>query len=120
MRWVRERGHFRLCITLQAWAVFKHLLNIFYLLVVLMKVTLETEEMRFNTGISAMMEFVNAATKWGGAPKSVLEPFTLLLSPYAPHVAEEFWATLGHTQSLAQEPWPEVRRPAYPTQNPNT
>jgi len=72
------------------------------------KVTLETEEMRFNTGISAMMEFVNSATKWGGAPAALLEPFTLLLSPYAPHIAEEFWAELGHSTSLAAEPWPEV------------
>lgn len=72
------------------------------------KVTTETDEMRFNTGISAMMEFVNSATKWGGAPKALLEPFTLLLSPYAPHIAEEFWATLGHSESLAGEPWPAV------------
>ena len=73
------------------------------------QVTTETDEMRFNTGISAMMEFVNSATKWGGAPKALLEPFTLLLSPYAPHIAEEFWATLGHSESLAGEPWPAVR-----------
>ena len=47
--------------------------------------------MRFNTGISAMMEFVNGATKWPDRPRAVLEPFTLLLSPYAPHLAEELW-----------------------------
>jgi leucyl-tRNA synthetase len=64
--------------------------------------------MRFNTGISAMMEFVNAATKWGGAPKEVLEPFALLLAPYAPHIAEEFWAQLGNEHTLSCHPWPLV------------
>ncbi len=47
--------------------------------------------MRFNTGISALMEFVNAAYKWDTVPKSVLHPFVLLLAPYAPHLAEELW-----------------------------
>ena len=47
--------------------------------------------MRFNTGIAAMMEFVNGATKWGDRPRAALEPFVLLLSPYAPHIAEELW-----------------------------
>jgi leucyl-tRNA synthetase len=66
----------------------------------------DTEEMRFNTAISAMMEFVNAATKWDTCPRSVLEPFALLLAPYAPHVAEELWSRLGHAESLAYAPWP--------------
>ena len=55
------------------------------------QVTEETEAMRFNTGISAMMEFVNGATKWPNRPRAALEPFALLLSPYAPHLAEELW-----------------------------
>ena len=54
--------------------------------------TEETEALRFNTGIAAMMEFVNGAFKWGGPPpRAVLEPFVLLLAPYAPHLAEEMW-----------------------------
>ena len=56
-----------------------------------LQVTEETEEMRFNTGISALMEFVNGAFKWNQVPQSVLEPFVLLLAPYAPHLAEELW-----------------------------
>ena len=56
-----------------------------------MQVTEETENLRFNTGISAMMEFVNAAFKWEAVPKAALEPFVLLLAPYAPHLAEELW-----------------------------
>ena len=47
--------------------------------------------MRFNTGIAAMMEFVNGATKWADRPRAALQPFVLLLSPYAPHIAEELW-----------------------------
>ncbi|KAI3433717.1 hypothetical protein D9Q98_003525 [Chlorella vulgaris] len=72
------------------------------------KVTEETEEMRFNTGLAAMMEFVNGAYKWEARPRAALEPFILLLAPYAPHLAEEMWTELGHTGSLAYEPWPEA------------
>lgn len=71
------------------------------------KVTIETEEMRYNTAISAMMEFVNAVTKWDSKPRAVMVPFVLLLAPYAPHLAEELWQQLGHSQSLTYEPWPE-------------
>lgn len=70
------------------------------------RVTEDTEGMRFNTAISAMMEFTNAATKWEATGREVLAPFALLLAPYAPHIAEELWAALGHTQTLAYEPWP--------------
>jgi leucyl-tRNA synthetase len=71
------------------------------------KVTKDTEELRFNTAISAMMEFVNHVTKLEVRPRSVLEPFVLLLSPYAPHIAEELWRVLGHANTLAYEPWPK-------------
>ncbi|CAI8611710.1 unnamed protein product [Vicia faba] len=76
------------------------------------KVTEEIEGTRFNTGISAMMEFLNAAYKWDKHPRSVVEAFVLLLSPYAPHMAEELWSRLGHTKSLAYEPFPKAN-PAY-------
>ena len=70
------------------------------------KVTDDVEGLRFNTAIAAMMEFVNAATKWDTLPRSTAEPFVLLLAPFAPHLAEELWRVLGHDQSLAYEPWP--------------
>jgi leucyl-tRNA synthetase len=70
------------------------------------KVTEDTEGLRFNTAISAMMEFVNHVTRLEVKPRAVLEPFVLLLAPYAPHAAEELWRTLGHTTTLAYEPWP--------------
>lgn len=72
------------------------------------KVSEEIQETRFNTGISAMMEFVNAAYKWETHPKSILEAFVLLLSPFAPHMAEELWSRLGHLSSLAYECFPEA------------
>jgi leucyl-tRNA synthetase len=76
------------------------------------KVTEETENLRFNTAIAAMMEFTNAATKWEQRPKAVLRPFVLLLSPYAPHVSEELWERLGNQASNAYEAWP-VADPTY-------
>ncbi|KAF9589531.1 hypothetical protein IFM89_025270 [Coptis chinensis] len=72
------------------------------------KVTEEIEGTRFNTGISAMMEFVNAAYKWNKHPKTIIEAFVLLLSPYAPHMAEELWCRLGHSNSLAYEQFPKA------------
>lgn len=70
------------------------------------KVTEDIDGMRYNTAIAAMMEFVNAAYQWETRPKAVLEPFILILSPFAPHIAEELWARLGHEISLAYEAWP--------------
>uniref|UniRef100_A0A453DR88 leucine--tRNA ligase n=1 Tax=Aegilops tauschii subsp. strangulata TaxID=200361 RepID=A0A453DR88_AEGTS len=73
------------------------------------RVSEEIQETRFNTAISAMMEFVNAAYKWDTQPKSVIDSFVLLLSPFAPHLAEELWFRLGHAQSLAHEQFPEAK-----------
>jgi leucyl-tRNA synthetase len=53
-----------------------------------------------------MMEFVNYFTKGSQRPRSAMEKFVLLLSPFAPHVAEELWQVLGHRETLAYEPWP--------------
>ncbi|CAH8273151.1 unnamed protein product [Arabidopsis lyrata] len=72
------------------------------------KVTEEIESTRFNTGISGMMELVNAAYKWNNQPRRIIEPFVLLLSPYAPHMAEELWSRLGHPNSLAYESFPKA------------
>jgi leucyl-tRNA synthetase len=70
------------------------------------KVTEDLDGMRFNTAIAAMMEFTNHLTKLEARPKSVLETFVLLLSPFAPHLAEELWLILGRSNSLAYETWP--------------
>ncbi len=70
-------------------------------------VTTMTEDLRFNTAISQMMVFVNEATSRQVRPRTVLEPFVLLLAPYAPHLAEELWGKLGHGETLTYEPWPQ-------------
>ncbi|KAL6766680.1 TSL1 [Auxenochlorella protothecoides x Auxenochlorella symbiontica] len=70
------------------------------------RVTEDTEAMRFNTAIAAMMEAVNAAYKWDACPRPLFETLVLLLAPYAPHIAEELWQRLGHEGSLAYASWP--------------
>ena len=70
------------------------------------KVTSDIENLRFNTAIAKMMEFVNVAKKEDMVPKIVAETFTKLLSPFAPHLAEEIWSCLGHKQSISHETWP--------------
>src|SRR6516162_2178380 len=71
------------------------------------KVTDDLDGMRFNTAIAAMMELTNHLTKLDVRPRSVLEPFVLILSPFAPHLAEELWRALGGQNTLAYEPWPK-------------
>ncbi|RMZ54707.1 hypothetical protein APUTEX25_003085 [Auxenochlorella protothecoides] len=70
------------------------------------RITEDTEAMRFNTAIAAMMEAVNAAYKWDACPRPLFETLVLLLAPYAPHIAEELWQRLGHEGSLAYASWP--------------
>jgi leucyl-tRNA synthetase len=70
------------------------------------KVTEDLDGMRFNTAISAMDVFVNHLTPLKVRPRKALEPFVLLLAPFAPHLAEELWRALGHEKTLAYEPWP--------------
>jgi leucyl-tRNA synthetase len=71
------------------------------------QVTRDIEGMDFNTAIARMMEFTNFFTKQTVRPRSVMRSFILLLSPFAPHIAEELWQLLGAKQSLAYEPWPK-------------
>ena len=70
------------------------------------KVTEDVEALKFNTAIAQMMVFVNEAMKQPARPRRLLEPFVLLLAPFAPHLCEELWRKLGHRESLAYAPWP--------------
>ena len=71
------------------------------------KVGEDIETMNFNTGISAMMVFVNAFAGDGKElPREAAEKFVLCLAPYAPHLGEELWQVLGHDRTLAYEPFP--------------
>src|SRR5262249_46643935 len=74
--------------------------------VTIARVTDDLNGMRFNTAIAAMMEFTNHLTKLTIRPRSVLPRFVLLLSPFAPHIAEELWRALGNKDTLAYEHWP--------------
>lgn len=70
------------------------------------KVTEDLEGLRFNTAISQLMVFINEAYKATVLPKEYVEGFVKLLSPIAPHLAEELWAKLGHNTTITYEAWP--------------
>jgi leucyl-tRNA synthetase len=69
-------------------------------------VTQDLERLSFNTAIAKMMEFTNFYTKCDVRPRLAMETLVLLLAPFAPHLAEELWELLGHSETLAYEPWP--------------
>ncbi|UFT98160.1 leucine--tRNA ligase [Radiobacillus kanasensis] len=70
------------------------------------KVTENFEDLRFNTGISQMMVFINEAYKVEEISREYAEGFVKLLSPVAPHVAEEIWQKLGYSESISYASWP--------------
>ncbi|NDE68174.1 hypothetical protein EB052_01050 [bacterium] len=75
------------------------------------KVTEDIEAMRFNTAISSMMILLNEFDKASAAPEASLpqhayETLLQLLAPFAPHVTEELWQSLGHKESIHSAPWP--------------
>ncbi len=70
------------------------------------KVTVDIETMNFNTAISQMMIFVNEFSGAGKMPGEAARAFVKLLSPFAPHIAEELWEILGHGNTIAYEEWP--------------
>lgn len=69
-------------------------------------VTDEIEALRFNTAIARLMELSNALVAAAERPREVVETLVLLLSPFAPHIAEELWSKLGHSGTTAFVPWP--------------
>ncbi len=69
-------------------------------------VTEDFENLRFNTAISRLMEFVNFFTGQSVRPRACIEPFVLMLAPLAPHIAEELWQALGNSGTLAYVAWP--------------
>ena len=70
------------------------------------RVSGDMERMSFNTAIAALIEFTSVLVAAERIPRKIAEPFLLLLAPLAPHIAEELWSRMGHTESLAYEPWP--------------
>ena len=71
------------------------------------KVTEDIENLRFNTAISAMMILLNEFEKQEKISTTHYSLFTILLAPFAPHIAEELWSGLGHKKSIFLEKWPK-------------
>ncbi len=71
------------------------------------KVSEDIESLRFNTAIAQMMIFVNEFTKYNQRPKHAIEKIVLCLAPFAPHIAEELWQILGHSESIFLHPFPD-------------
>ena len=70
------------------------------------KVTADTAALNYNTAIAAMMEYVNLVREQGAGSRRAIEPLLVMLAPYAPHLAEELWAALGHERSIFTAAWP--------------
>ncbi len=70
------------------------------------KVQHDTEQLHFNTAISQMMIFLNAAVNAATLPREIVHTFLRVLAPYAPHLAEELWQCLGASDLIAQATWP--------------
>ena len=74
------------------------------------KVGEDIENFRFNTAVSQMMILVNEMEKSEIIPKEIYKNFLIILSPFAPHIAEELWNQLGIKTSIFKEKWPEYDR----------
>jgi leucyl-tRNA synthetase len=71
------------------------------------KVGSDTADLEFNTAIAQMMIFINELFKEEKLCRELWEPFVLILSPYAPHLAEELWERLGNAPSISGKPYPD-------------
>ena len=80
------------------------------------KVKADIEAFSFNTAVSAFMIAVNELTDLRCSKREILEPLVILLSPFAPHIAEELWEVLGHSESITYASFPEYIE-AYTVEN---
>jgi leucyl-tRNA synthetase len=71
------------------------------------KIESDTENFSYNTAVSAFMVCVNELTDLKCNKKEVLEKLLILLTPYTPHISEELWHQLGHTNSILDAAYPE-------------
>src|ERR1044072_7835574 len=72
------------------------------------KITEDIERFSFNTSVSNFMICVNELTEQKCNKRAILEPLLIVISPYAPHIAEELWEQLGHNESIAFAKFPEL------------
>jgi len=80
------------------------------------KVREDLDAFSFNTSVSSFMICVNELAAQKCTSRAILEPLAVLISPYAPHIAEELWERLGHSESIAQVAYPEFD-PKYLVEN---
>lgn len=87
------------------------------------KIETDIDNLSFNTSVAQFMKFLNEVQKLKTTKRSILEPFIVLLSPFAPHIAEEIWQRLGYTESIVRTEWPiyieshtKVASVTYPVQ----
>lgn len=73
------------------------------------KATEDIERYSFNTSVSTFMICVNELTDLKCNKREILQPLLILIAPYAPHIAEELWQKLGHTESITYATWPEFK-----------
>ncbi|MFN8394366.1 MAG: leucine--tRNA ligase [Bacteroidia bacterium] len=71
------------------------------------KVQDDIQALSFNTSVAQFMKFANEAQRLKTTSRAILEPFLVVLSPFAPHFCEELWEMLGHTYSIAEAQWPQ-------------
>jgi leucyl-tRNA synthetase len=72
----------------------------------IIKIQDDIEALSFNTSVAQFMKFCNEAQRLKTASRAALEPFLILLSPFAPHFCEELWEMLGHKESISAAAWP--------------
>jgi leucyl-tRNA synthetase len=73
------------------------------------KVREDIERFSFNTSVSTFMICVNELTEMKTNKREILEPLAIIVSPYAPHIAEELWSLLGHKESITYSKFPQVK-----------
>ncbi len=73
------------------------------------KISDDIERFSFNTGVSTFMICVNELTDLKCNKRAILEPLTILIAPYAPHIAEELWHLLGHNTTVCDALWPKYK-----------
>src|SRR5690606_23951339 len=74
------------------------------------KVGEEIENLKLNTAVASLMEFVNATEKEKAISRSQYERLLVILAPFAPHLTEEIWNLIGNDYSIHQQPWPSYRQ----------
>ncbi|SNV43668.1 Leucine--tRNA ligase [Chryseobacterium taklimakanense] len=72
------------------------------------KVFYDLENFSFNTSVSSFMIAVNELQKLKCSKRKILEPLAIIVSPYAPHICEELWSVLGHSESIEFAPFPKL------------